>query len=364
MERTRELESVQFDLSESEQRYKSLFDHHPNAIFSIDKKGYILSSNKSFEKITGYSVREWGNRHFSDRIVTDYMDLTLLNFKKVLHGNPQNFGIAFLHKTGQRIELNFTLVPIVVNNKVIGVYGIAQDITEKRKTEEMLMKSEKLSVVGRLAAGVAHEIRNPLTTIKGFLQLMNMDKSSIKQDLLDTTLSELTHLEKIIYKFLYLADLHHETIFSKVNVNNIIQEIIEKKTMFNNNIIMKIEEEIPPIQCIESQLKVVFINLIQNAIEATEGHGHIYIEVKKVGGNKLGIRFIDHGCGIPRERLHKLGEPYYSTKEKGTGIGLMLSYKIIAHHQGQLFISSKEGKGTTVDVTLPIVQEEKRRMVI
>lgn len=362
-ERTKELESVQLDLMESEQRYKSLFDHHPNAIFSIDPKGYILSSNHSFEIITGYSVREWGNRHFSDRIVADYMDLTIYNFMRVLHGSPENFEAAMWHKSGKRIELCFTLVPIVVNNKVIGVYGIAQDITEKKKTEEMLMKSEKLSVVGRLAAGVAHEIRNPLTTIKGFLQLMIVDNTSFKQDFLDTALSELTRVEKIIYKFLYLANPHHETLFNKVNVHNIIKEITDKNSMFNK-IVMKIDEGIPPIECIESQLKVVFINLIQNAVDATVGHGNINIEVKKIEEDKLLIRFIDHGCGIPQERLHRLGEPYYSTKEKGTGIGLMLSYKIIAHHQGQLFISSQEGEGTTVDVILPVVQSKNRKKVI
>jgi signal transduction histidine kinase len=124
--------------------------------------------------------------------------------------------------------------------------------------------------------------------------------------------------------------------------------------MFNINIIMETEEDIPPIECIESQLRIVFINLIENAIEATDGQGDIYIEVKQMEQNNLRIRFIDNGCGIPGERLHRLGEPYYSTKEKGTGIGLMLSYKIVAHHQGQLFISSEEGKGTTVDVTIPV----------
>jgi PAS domain S-box-containing protein len=353
-DRTKELESVQLELSASEQRYKSLFDHHPSAIYSIDKNGYILSANHSFEKITGYSVQECRSSHFCDSIVSDYIDLSHHNFDKALHGSPQNFDIAFLHITGKRIELNLTLVPIIVNNKVIGVYGLAQDITEKRKTEEMLMKSEKLSVVGRLAAGVAHEIRNPLTTIKGFLQLINIDKNSFQQEFLETTLSELARMEKIIYKFLYLADLHHETIFSKVNVKNLIQEIIEDETMFNINIIMETEEDIPPIECIESQLRIVFINLIENAIEATDGQGDIYIEVKQMEQNNLRIRFIDNGCGIPGERLHRLGEPYYSTKEKGTGIGLMLSYKIVAHHQGQLFISSEEGKGTTVDVTIPV----------
>jgi signal transduction histidine kinase len=109
----------------------------------------------------------------------------------------------------------------------------------------------------------------------------------------------------------------------------------------------------------------MFINLIQNAIDATESNGKIYIEAMRIDqNNRISIRFIDYGCGIPEERLHKLGEPYYSTKEKGTGIGLMVSYKIIEHHQGQMFISSKEGKGTTIEVILPLSQQKVGQMVI
>jgi PAS domain S-box-containing protein len=367
-ERTKELESVQLDLVENQQRYKSLFDHHPDAIFSINHEGYILTSNHSFEKITGYHFREWENRKFSDTVVTEYIDLTHYYFMKALSGDPQNFELAILHKMGRRIELNFTLVPIIVNNKIIGVYGIAQDITEKKKTEEMLIKSEKLSVVSRLAAGVAHEIRNPLTTIKGFLQLLNNSKES-KLEYLDIMLSELNCVERIIYEFLFLANPHHETVFKKVNINTILVEVIKlmkKNLIFNNiEIINKVDLGILYIECIESQLKQMFINLIQNAIDATESNGKIYIEAMRIDqNNRISIRFIDYGCGIPEERLHKLGEPYYSTKEKGTGIGLMVSYKIIEHHQGQMFISSKEGKGTTIEVILPLSQQKVGQMVI
>jgi PAS domain S-box-containing protein len=367
-ERTKELEATQLELLESQQRYKSLFDHHPDAIFSINPEGYILAANHSFEKITGYHFREWGNRQFIDSVVIEHIDLTLYHFMKALSGDPQNFELAILHKTGRRIELNFTFVPIVVNNKIIGVYGIAQDITEKKKTEEMLIKSEKLSVVSRLAAGVAHEIRNPLTTIKGFLQLFNTSKES-KPEYVDIMLSELNCVETTIYEFLFLANPHHETVFKKVNINNTLVEVIKlmkKNSILNNiEIINNIDIGVPHIECIESQLKQVFINLIQNAIDATESNGEIYIEAMGIDqNNRIGIRFIDYGCGIPEERLHKLGEPYYSTKEKGTGIGLMVSYKIIEHHQGQIFISSKEGKGTTVEVILPLSQKKVEQMVI
>lgn len=366
--RTEELEIAQLKLLESQERYKSLLDHHPDAIFSIDCTGNIQSSNNSFKKITGYSIEELDSSNVSDRIFKKYTKQTAFHFHRALHGNPVNYELAFKHKNGKRIDLDLTFVPITVNYKTIGVYGIAKDITEKKKTEEVIMKYEKLAVVSRLAAGVAHEIRNPLTTIKGFLQLSYNDKSSLKRDYLDILLAELNKVEMVINEFLYLAYPHHETVFKEVSINNMLQEVITKlkpDTVLNDiKIITKLDSQIPSIECVENQLKQVFFHLIRNAVEATEKNRSVYIEVRKVDDTHICINFQDEGCGISEERLHKLGEPYYSTKEKGTGIGLMVSYKIIEHHKGRILISSKVGKGTTIEVILPISQLIQKNTLI
>ncbi|MED1466825.1 ATP-binding protein [Bacillus salipaludis] len=358
--RTRELESTQLELLESQEKYKSLFDYHPDAIFSIDRTGKIISSNYSFEKISGYSLEDWNTGIFTDRISNEHLRLTILNFQRALRGKPESLEIAIKRKTGQRMEIELTFVPITVNNIIIGVYGIAKDITEKKRTKEIMMKYEKLEVVSRLAAGVAHEIRNPLTTIKGFLQLSYSSKSSLNSNYLDLLLEELNTVEKVINEFLSLANPHHETVFKKSSIKNMLQEVINQfkiNALLNNSkIITKIDSRIPFVECIESQLKQVFINLIQNAIEATEKDGYIYISVKRIDNLRISISFTDEGCGISEERLHRLGEPYYSTKEKGTGIGLMLSYKIIKHHHGEIFVTSKLGQGTKVEIIIPISQ--------
>lgn len=365
--RTKELESTQFELLESQEKYKSLFDYHPDAIFSIDRNGKIISSNYSFVKISGYSLEEWNNEALTDRISNEYLRQTIFLFQRALHGKPESFELAIQRKTGTKMEIEITFVPITVNNKIIGVYGIAKDITEKKRTKEMMMKSEKLEVVSRLAAGVAHEIRNPLTTIKGFLQLSYSNKSSLNQNYLDLLLNELNTVETVINEFLSLANPHHETVFKKVNINNMLQKVIKQfkinAPVINTKIITDIDSRIPFVECIENQLQQVFINLIQNAIEATERGGNIYIRVNRIDNFKISISFADEGCGIPEERLHRLGEPYYSTKEKGTGIGLMMSYKIVNHHQGEILVSSKIGKGTKVEIILPISQSIQKASI-
>lgn len=365
--RTKELESTQFELLESQEKYKSLFDYHPDAIFSIDRTGKIISSNYSFTTIFGYSLEELNTGILTNRISNEYLRQTIFHFKKALHGKPESFELTIERKTGKKIEIELTFVPITVNNKITGVYGIAKDITEKKRAKEMMMKSEKLEVVSRLAAGVAHEIRNPLTTIKGFLQLSYHNKTPLNQNYLGLVLNELNTVETVVNEFLSLANPHHETVFKKVNINNMIQEVIQQfkinTPVINTKIITDSDSRIPFVECQENQLKQVFINLMQNAIEATERGGNIYIRVNRVDNFKISISFADEGCGIPEERLHRLGEPYYSTKEKGTGIGLMMSYKIIKHHQGEIHVSSMIGEGTIVEIILPISQSIQKAAI-
>ena len=123
-----------------------------------------------------------------------------------------------------------------------------------------------------------------------------------------------------------------------------------------NNIRMttEISNETLAVHCIEHQMKQVFINIMKNSIEAIPSNGHLHITAKSTEDGKISIRFVDNGPGIPEERLSKLGEPFYTTKEKGSGLGLMICYKIIHTHEGDIHISSTVGVGTTVEIVLPV----------
>lgn len=346
-------------LKESEERYRSLFEHNPDMVFSLDPNGNFISVNPSGFRISGYPVEELYQKSFTSLVVTKDVRRILQYLKRAIQGQPQNYETAILHKNRGSIDLSVTNIPITVENKIVGIYGIAKDITELKRTEDLLRKSEKLAVVGQLAAGVAHEIRNPLTAIRGFVQLLKSMLSEYKE-YFTIMLSELDRIELIISEFLVLAK-PQVVKFEQRDLRNILEDIIRllgtQAIMNNVQFLTEIEDDIPSIQCAANHLKQVFINVLKNAIDAMPNGGEIRIQVKRKDSHKLLIRFVDQGCGIPEERLTKLGEPFYTTKEKGTGLGLMISYKIIEDHAGSMIISSEVNKGTTVDIILPISNE-------
>ncbi|MDD7779204.1 ATP-binding protein [Bacillus sp. BLCC1-0148] len=238
---------------------------------------------------------------------------------------------------------------------------IVRDITERKKTEELLNKSDTLAAIGQLAAGVAHEVRNPLTVIKGFIQLFQINKEDLEK-YFDLMLSEIERIEAILQEFLSIAKTD-EISTEKKNIYQIFKNVVSlmntKAIMTNIQVELYTNSKDIIIECSENQLKQVFINILQNSIEAMPDGGEISIHIKEIGKDGIIISVIDKGIGIPEERIKRLGEPFYSTKEKGTGIGLMLSYKIIESHQGNISIMSEVGVGTTVTIYLPKIQSKK-----
>lgn len=241
------------------------------------------------------------------------------------------------------------------NGSVVEVIASCIDISRRKQAEELLLQSEKLSVIGQLAAGVAHEIRNPLTALKGFSQLLKQ-KYNESHDFFNIMLSELDRINYIVNDFMILAK-PQAVHFQWHDINNIIRSvipIINTQAILNNlEIITEYDEETALIRCDENQLKQVIINLLKNAIEATPNGGTIQVTCKKQGKHIL-VQIIDQGPGIPPELIKKLGEPFYTTKPNGTGLGLMISYNIIEKHRGKLFFESRMNTGTIASIQLPL----------
>lgn len=258
--------------------------------------------------------------------------------------------------------LYITLNPLKRNEQVREVVGSILDITELKKTEELLQKSEKLALVGELAAGLAHEIRNPLTTLKGFTQLIESNKHS-NREYTSIMMSELNRLEMITNEFMVVAK-PEAVKYQQQDLSKIIEQVIlffqPQSLLYNIQINLTVTTDQTTILCDANQIKQVFLNLLKNSFEAMPHGGVISISVLSIQDSWIFVRVQDNGVGIPKEIIPKLGEPFYSLKEKGTGLGLMVSFRIIEAHRGSIEFLSEENFGTLVDIKLPLA---KIRMV-
>jgi two-component system sporulation sensor kinase A len=231
---------------------------------------------------------------------------------------------------------------------------IIRDISERKKNEELLINSEKLYVAGQLAAGIAHEIRNPLTSLKGFLQLIvsGRKNNSTYYDIMN---AELDRIEEIVSELLMLSKPQvYELTYHDMRV--IIRDtvtLLETQAILHN-IAIESEYGTEPLWVygVENQIKQVFINVIKNAIEAMIDGGAIKIKLNREN-DRVYVRIHDEGPGIGEDQLAKMGQPFYTTKEKGTGLGLMVSYKIVDNHQGKINVNSEIGRGTLFEVIFP-----------
>ncbi|MDM5198063.1 PAS domain S-box protein [Fictibacillus enclensis] len=257
-------------------------------------------------------------------------------------------------KRGQR-WIRWRRYPVFpVEDKVFKNVSIWEDITDLKEKEQQIKKTEKFEIVSQLAAGVAHEIRNPLTTIKGFLQ-MNQHTVNIPYE--EIIMSELETIEQILHEFLILAKPHHEIKLGKKNISLILKDLLRqmKNESFlqNISIIPDLNVDLPFIKCDEKHIRQLILNLFKNASDAMPNGGKLWIS-SFADEHQVNITIRDNGQGMPAERLDRVGEPFYSNKEKGIGLGLMVSRKIMQIHEGTMDLKSEEGKGTTVILRFPL----------
>ena len=349
--------AAESQLLASEQRYKSLFEHNPYPVLMLDLKGTITTVNPRFETVTGFHNEEVQGDLFIDlNFSTEAKELIRSSCEYVVEnqkGIKQGKDIEFVTKYGDSLLLSCTFVPMLVGEELAGIIVYAKDVTQIRITEMRLRRTEKLSIVGELAASVAHEVRNPLTSLKGFVQLLSNSDHPHEQ-YYTIMLSELDRINLIVSELLVLAK-PQELTFSENQIVELMDEVRDLLKLEANSsstqITIQVKNEIPLFLCEANQLKQVFINMVKNAIEASASH--IGIEIEQIK-HSISITIRDNGCGIEKNRMKHLGEPFYSSKEKGTGLGLTVSCRIIEAHRGKVFFNSKPGHGTEVKIELPI----------
>jgi PAS domain S-box-containing protein len=322
--------------------------HQDGKMVFINQEGLRLIGAKNMEEMLHKSILQF--------VIPDYHDALKerISTTYAVKVSQTPFEIKIINLKQEIMDIETTGVAINYHSKP-AILTIARDITAlKSQTDELILKSDKLSLVGQLAAGIAHEIRNPLTSLRGFIQLLQY-KSEDNQDYCEIMLSELDRINLIVGEFLILAKPQMVQ-FNKKDVNQIIRHVVTligtQAIMNNIHLDYKLATNLPTISCEENQLKQVIINLIKNSIEAMPKGGTITVETGMHDNDNIFIKVSDEGQGIPKDMLTKLGEPFYTTKEHGTGLGLMVCYKIIENHLGQLRVDSTLNEGTTFDIIL------------
>jgi PAS domain S-box-containing protein len=344
-----ERKKMEVKLRDSEERYRKLVESSPDMIATISEDNTIAYINQAGMELSGAkSITELAN---SNNEFNSFMQnhAALEDYEK-----DKKFNECKLTRLdGTSLDVEVAVTPVSYRGGEAKQI-IVRDITKRKRTEELLRKSEKLAAIGELAAGVAHEIRNPLTALKGFLHIL---KPSLPEQIsyLSIMQDEFDRIEAITSDLLIFAKPQVKT-FQPTNITCTLQHVIEllKTVACEKNIQLHLQLDHSDVTILSEsdQLKQAFINVIKNAIDSMES-GEIRI-CSTVKDDKVFVTIEDEGCGIAPERLALLGEPFYSTKEKGTGLGLMITFKIIKEHKGEIMFNSKVGEGTKVTVSFPI----------
>ncbi len=343
------------DLSRNERKLKGLFNKALDGFALIDQRGYYAELNPAAKQIVGITDTGDKRYHFKDFFTSEQLKMVRAYWEQLSRDGAVEGEVELSKLDGEIRAIEFSASKDIYP----GLHLVAfRDLTEKREMEDKIRKSETLNVLGELAAGIGHEIRNPLTSIKGFIRLLENDCMSDSQKTYFQIInSELERIESITTEFLFLARPQAH-IFKDKDVTVMMAqtlEIMKAEANLNNiQIHASFAEDLPEIPCIENQLKQVFLNLVKNGIEAMEHGGDLFVEIKKEAEKELIITIKDEGKGIPEEILKRIGEPFYTTKEKGTGLGLMVSFKIIKEHGGRIEVESEPGIGTAFCLRLPI----------
>ncbi|WP_168198337.1 ATP-binding protein [Crassaminicella thermophila] len=347
-------------LTDLENYTQNILDSITNVFIAVDKNLMIQSMNKEGKKIFqldgGIESRNLSSLFVEYDHVEKILNDVFKYNKKVLNMETQ-----CISKDGKGVYVKLFAYPLrSTRDKVEGVVLVLEDISEIRKLESQVKRSEKLSAVGELALGIAHEIRNPLGIIKTISQTIHEDTDDEElEEGLEIIIHEIDRANSVIQSLLNFAkpNVYERKVQS---IDGLLQDIllITKKYAQQNHVEMNYELQEDVKLFVDSEaLKQAFVNIIFNAVQAMPKGGKLYISLFKEK-NWVKISFEDTGIGIPQEKIEKIFEPFYTTKDTGTGLGLSITHRIIEEHKGYMGIDSVVGKGTKIDVYLPIAVEE------
>jgi two-component system sporulation sensor kinase A len=353
-----ELVNMERELKKIRELYHLITEHATDMIKIYSKDMEVLYASPSHKKGIGIPADELLGKTVYDLIAPEEMNNLNYVFQKLHTDLEPQLLQAKLKTSSDDFILSETSISPIFNekNEVDSYVTVARNITDREKNDAALRNLDRLSIIGQLAAGVAHEIRNPLTSLKGFSKLLKCTDDKEKQEkYLTIIMTELNRIDMIVNEFMSLAK-PQAVQFERASLITILDSTVNvlhpQALLHNVQIKLTYPKDEIDLLCSPNQLKQVFVNFLKNAIEAMSEGGLVHIKVQKVEKHQVLVSFTDEGAGIDDSLLGYLGTPFYTTKDKGIGLGLTVSNKIIQEHNGSMKIESQIGIGTTIQVEL------------
>ncbi|MBP8819025.1 MAG: PAS domain S-box protein [Syntrophomonadaceae bacterium] len=344
---------------ENERQLKEQYDYLNNLINTMNEFCYIYDqdSNLTFvnKKTTdglGYTEQEMLGRSIFDFVHPDDREMVRTIARQRLNSlDVGRYEHRIVCKNGKDLLVRIKGSPIINNGKITGAFVLCDDITEYRKLQSEMTRLDQMHTLGEIAAGLAHEIRNPMTTVNGFLQLLLKDEDfKNKKEYLEIMIEELNRANGILGEFLNLA--RNKIVDLKAcQINQVIRSLaplLQADAFLSDRTIVLKLGDVPELLLDVKEIRQLIINLVRNALEATPNGGMVEIITQQENDLVL-LSIKDQGKGIPEDIKEKLGTPFFSTKDTGTGLGLAICFGIVQRHKARLEIDSGSS-GTTFTV--------------
>jgi len=352
---------VKKTLNEMKVYTSKLLETMDNAVISVDNKGNIKTFNRKSEEIFDKKKEEVLNKDCQEVLNLNILGESI--FKKCLLEKKNISQEIILEEKGLKkkiLDLNTSFLADE-SGEITGVVAVIRNVTEIKDLNEEVARHKRLAALGKLSAGIAHEIRNPLSSIRGLAQFVynSFSKTDERKEDLNAIIQEVDRLNKLVVQVLDFAKLQKPNL-TRFSLNDLIGKITELFKLEIKDKQIKFSPELSPdiskIQADEDQVRQILMNVIINAIQAIPKKGEIKIKTEKTllkGEPAIKLIIEDSGIGIPEKDFTQIFDPFFSTKDEGSGLGLSIVYKLIEAHQGEIKVESKEGEGTKFVIFLP-----------
>ena len=365
-----EPKQAQDTLARSEARYRHLFESASDAIATFDANGRFTTFNHAAENISGYRRDELLGLWFAPLLPDDELPKALGHFQKALAGETGLFETSFIRKDG---EIRTIQVTYSTPQKDEEVLCIIRDVTDQKMLQEQLIQSEKMSAIGQLVSGVAHELNNPLAGISAFAQLLLTEKRfpPDQRTAAEMIYAEARRASRIVQNLLTFAR-QHKPERASASVNQVLDDTLELRgyelRVRGIEVVRDYDDDLPETLADAHQLQQVFLNLITNAEQAMEKRQRdtqrLLVRTRRAGA-VIRIEVEDTGPGIPPNLLERIFNPFFTTKPtgSGTGLGLSISLGIVREHEGRIWAENAPSGGARFTIELPFVTPQGREQL-